>query len=579
MASDAVQQIKDKLNIVDVIGQYTELKPAGRHFKGKSPFSNERTPSFYVSPDRGMYYCFSTNQGGDIFKFIETIEGVDFKTALKMLAERAGVELVPERPEKRNERQILYDILEATANWYASQRAAYRPAEEYLERRGVTEATKTAWQIGYAPGPPNRGWRELRSYLATKNFSDAVMQKAGLIKPAPNGKEPFDVFRDRIMFPLRDPSGRVVGFSGRILTPNDQSPKYVNSPETDLYHKSDMLFGYDFAKSSVRKLNFWLIVEGQFDVVMAHQCGYQNAVAVSGTAFTTRHVELLERLSKNVVLAMDSDAAGIAAMKKAAKLLLARGLDVKVTRLEGGKDPADIIQVNPADFRKMVGSSIHVIEFLLEHLKAGGLDDRTFKLRVHDEILPFITLLPNRIDQEHFEGVVATAIGTTKEAVRYEVERQADKGKGERPSALTDTAPSIPLGTADRDSLTDRIAFLLSFERLFLKEPFLTAELSKFIEHFTETFPADAVLIEKASFQAELMYERWTPRAMANDVAHRLFLIRQEYVRDLVQRLRRGMADGDNEAAAAAKMAEVQKLLNQPLPTEEDIIPIIVKPT
>lgn len=420
--SDVVQQIKEKLSILDVVSPYVELHKAGKNFKGKSPFAAEKTPSFYVSPDRGMYYCFSTSQGGDMFNFVQAMEGVDFKESLKILAMKAGVELVPENPQKRTERERWYAALEAATVFYSEQLPSEQEAVLYLKRRGVKPETIAKWRIGFAPGPPKSGWREVKDYLEGAGYKKDELLKTGLIKNADSGKEPFDVFRDRIMFPLFEPSGKVVAFSGRILHPDDKSPKYVNSPETELYKKSDLLFGYDKAKTGIRNLGFSLIVEGQFDVVMCHQAGYSNTVAVSGTALTLHHVQLLERLSDKVVLALDADRAGINAMKKAANIMLGRGLDVKVAEMPLGSDPADIISSNPAEFKKVIGRSVHVIEFVLHVLRREVVDDRSFKLKARDEILPFILLLPNRIDQEHFVGKVAEAIKTTPDAVRYELE-------------------------------------------------------------------------------------------------------------------------------------------------------------
>ncbi len=427
--SDSVQQIKDRLSILDVISPYVELHRAGKNFKGKSPFTAEKTPSFYVSPDRGMYYCFSTSQGGDMFTFVQVMEGVDFKGALKMLADKAGVELVAEDPKKKTERERWYAALDEATKYYVSELEKTPLALGYLENRGVTKATLQKWQIGFAPGPPSHGWRMVKDHLENKGYSKDELFRVGLIKNTEGGKEPFDVFRDRIMFPLFDQNGKVVAFSGRILSKESDAPKYVNSPETELYKKSELLFGYDKAKHGIRQLNFSLIVEGQFDVVMAHQAGYGNTVAVSGTALTLHHVQLLERLSDRVVLALDADKAGIAAMKRAADLMLRRGIDVKVAEMPLGKDPADIIREDVSEFKKIVGKSVHVIEFLLHVLTREESDERSLKRRARIEILPFLLLLPDRIDQEHFIGVVAAAIRSTTDAVRFELERLREETK------------------------------------------------------------------------------------------------------------------------------------------------------
>lgn len=440
---DAVEQIKERLSIIDVISPYVELHKAGKNFKGKSPFTNEKTPSFYVSPDRGMYYCFSTSQGGDMFTFIETMEGVDFKGALKILADKARVELVPISPEKQSERDRLYAVLEAATLYYQQELQKNATALAYLKERGLLLETIASWRIGYAPGPGGGGgWRAVKEHLIQKGFTATELFKAGLIKQAADGKEPYDVFRHRIMFPLFDQGGRPVAFSGRTLDTDKEVPKYVNSPETELYKKSELLYGYDRAKHGIRHLDFSLIVEGQFDVVLSHQAGYTNTVAVSGTAFTLQHVQLLERLSTRVVLALDSDKAGIAAAKRAADIMLRRGLDVKVAMLPK-KDPADMVKDDPKEFKRVIGNSVHIIEFLMSMLADQHLDPRTFKLRAREEVIPYIPLLPNRIDQDHFEQIVADLLKTTKDAVHYEVERCVELQAGKSHVAQKPESGSI----------------------------------------------------------------------------------------------------------------------------------------
>lgn len=530
--SDAVQQIKDKLDIVEVISPYVELHKAGKNYKGKSPFSAEKTPSFYVSPDRGMYYCFSTSQGGDMFTFIQAMEGVDFKGALQQLAQKAGVELVKEDPKKRSERERWYAALESAVAFYKAELEKETEAYQYLKNRGVTPQTISAWQIGYAPGPPKGGWREVKDELIAKEFTNKELLTAGLIKEADGGKEPFDVFRDRIVFPMSDSSGRVVAFSGRILHPNDKAPKYVNSPETPLYKKSELLFGYDKAKNGIRNLGFSLIVEGQFDVVMCHQAGYHNTVAVSGTALTPHHAQLLQRLSDKVVLALDADRAGINAMKKGAELMLSRGMDVKVVELPEGQDPADLIQANPAEFKKMVGNSVHVIEFLLHVLKRSGGDARTLKLQVRDEVLPFILLLPNRIDQEHFVGIVAKEIGSTTDAIRFEVDRLRDEAVVSVRSIATDVSAELhPQQSTDKKTHDSARSAFLYLQALMGVAP---TDIKQFIEKQMDTFVPQHDFSITESEEAELTFnlenqiEKLPKLALQEDVVSKLNILRSK---------------------------------------------------
>ncbi len=414
-----IEQIKQRLSVLDVVGAYVQLQKAGKSFKGKSPFTQERTPSFFVSPERGQYYCFSTGKGGDIFTFIQEMEGVDFKGALKILAERAGVELRPIDPKERNEREKLFAILEDATRFFEEEYTKNSPVRAYLEKRGLRDETVIKWRIGYA----KPGWRNLKEFLIKKGYTETEMLHAGLLKRAEGGDASYDVFRDRVMFPILDASGRVVGFSGRIFSDDPGAPKYVNSPETELYEKSRVLFGYDKAKQGIRAYDFSLVVEGQFDLVLSHQAGYTNAVALSGTALTLAHVELLQRLSNKIVLALDADKAGIGSAKRSAEILLRRGMDVKVARIESGKDPADLVREDPKLLKHVVGNASHIVEFLLAVLKGETKDERTYRLRVREEVLPFIAIMPNHIDQEHFEHVVATELSVTKDAIRHEVTR------------------------------------------------------------------------------------------------------------------------------------------------------------
>jgi len=580
MASgDAVQQIKDRLNILDVISPYVELHKAGRHFKGKSPFTNEKTPSFFVSPERGMYYCFSTSQGGDIFKFVEVMEGVDFKAALKILAEKAGVELVPERPEKRTEREQMYSVLTHATKWFETKLQSYAPAREYLERRGVAKSTVEKWQIGYAPGPPDGGWRELRSYLNTQGFPDSLLLKAGLIKSAGAGKEPFDTFRDRVMFPLRDQSGRVVAFSGRLLTPNDKAPKYVNSPETELYHKSELLYGYDMAKGGIRKLPFWLIVEGQFDVVMSHQAGYTTTVAVSGTAFTLAHAQQLERLCEKVVLALDADKAGIAAMKRAAELLLKRGFDVKVATMPDGADPADLVAGDIATFKQSIKNASHVIEFLVSHILKQVTDARAQKLKVRDEVVPFMALLPSHLERDHFEGVVATALGTTKDAIHMEVQHFLDAESTTRSVSKEATKALSSQPLIDKERTTESREAIgaycvgLSYvvphgEQVRIKQ--VVAEI--FEQPWDEVVAMyDSSTVAKHTFEAEQSIARLTDRLRQEHIVHSIKVLHERVVRHELNEAKQQLATDDTASGQMEYLLTLQKRLQKVPLTLDDL--------
>ena len=573
--SDPVQQIKERLNIVDVVSAYVELHKAGRHFKGKSPFTNEKTPSFYVSPDRGMYYCFSTSQGGDMFTFIQTMEGVDFKEALKILAGKANVELVPVSPQKKSERERLYAVMEAATVFYVSCLSTAPVVQKYLTDRGVNETSVESWRIGFAPGPPESGWAVLKEHLLSKGFTEAEILKAGLSKLSDKGREPYDVFRNRIMFPLFDQGGHVVGFSGRTTLVGPDIPKYVNSPETELYNKSELLFGYDKAKKGIRNLDFSLIVEGQFDVVMSHQAGYNNTVAVSGTALTPFHVQLLERLSKKVVLALDADKAGLAAVKRAAELMLKRGLDVKVAALAGGKDPADLVLKDSREYKKAIGQSTHVIEFLLAALQREVLDERTFKLRAREEVIPYLLLLPNHIDQDYFEGRLAEILKTTKEAIHYEVERLTE-AKNRTPENKTESVSVKVSGESSRpaDPQTRQrslLTYLLG--SLPLLPPLVQVEIKGILEEITQK--SEIILEEMIAaperaevlFRNEVFLDKNPRRIFEEEFIHSLNQLRETVVRQNLklarQQLEMSERLGETEQVKAAveSVTKLQQVL------------------
>jgi DNA primase len=574
-----VEQIKERLSILDIIGGYVELKRAGKSYKGKSPFTNEKTPSFYVSPERGMYYCFSSQQGGDMFTFIEKMEGVDFKGALKILAERAHVELVPEDPEKRDARDTQYALLEEATKYFTRNREEASSVNEYIKERGVKDATIQAWRIGFAKDE----WRALKQYLTEKGFKDEEMLSAGLIKKADGGKEPYDVFRNRIMFPIMDAGGRVVAFSGRALSSEEGVPKYVNSPETELFQKSEILYGYDKAKHGIRQMNFSLIVEGQFDLVLAHQAGYGNTVAVSGTALTGHHIGLLTRISQNVVLSLDGDRAGISAVKRVALPMLEAGMDVKVAELPEGKDPADVVRNDPQDLKHIVGSAVHVVEFLLKVLKKHMKDERTYKLRVREEILPLLTAIDNRIDREHFEGVVAEYIDSTKEGIHFEIERIAEAKKRERHVAsIPDKKPAGEKGQCNqKQSFEDHLRALLyvcADEHAWVGarikvhlESLLSAD--GFKEVFEKSPSPDAqALCFKLEEQMETMKERQLLEDVSDALTRYTHVVARERLGMLRELLKQTELDKDEKKAeellTGAKEAE--KLLQVAIVIEKE---------
>src|ERR1035437_7864597 len=351
MAKDTVAEIKERLTITDIISPYVKLHRAGRSMVGLCPFHKEKTGSFHVSTERGTWHCFGCGEGGDGFSFIEKIEGVDFKGALKILAEKAGVviEYAGGAHEDTSKKDKLRSLMTRASEWYMRS-LKDSPAYSYALSRGLTEETIKNWGLGSAPD----AWRTLLEALTLEGFTIPQLLSAGLIKEA-DGKPGtyYDRFRNRLMFPIRDSAGHVVAFTGRALASDDLA-KYLNSPETDLYHKSEILFGMDRAKDAIRTRKFTMLVEGQIDVIHAHQAGFQNAVALSGTALSEKHLGLMKRFSENLMLVLDADPAGLKATARSAALALTAGLRVKAARLPKGKDPADLISDDAKDFAARV---------------------------------------------------------------------------------------------------------------------------------------------------------------------------------------------------------------------------------
>ncbi|MBU4480095.1 DNA primase [Patescibacteria group bacterium] len=417
MPNDNVSQIKDRLNIVDVVGAYLKLNKAGGNFKANCPFHNEKTPSFFVSPERGTYKCFGCGAGGDIFTFVEQFEGVDFPGALKILAEKAGVELVKENPKKRDETNRLYLLMDKTTLYFENNLKSNSEALKYLKNRGVKDETIEKFRLGYA----KNDWRDLCDYLKKDNFSDEEMEKVGLIKKPEQGGNYYDRFRGRIIFPIFDASGRIIAFSGRLFEGDEEQAKYLNSPETVLFSKSRVLYGYNFAKTDIRKRGFVILVEGQMDIIMSHQVGFTNTVATSGTALTGEHLLLLKRLSDKITMAFDGDSAGLNAANKGAKLALGMGMEVKFVEILNNSDPADLILKDTKDWINSLKNSVHIIEFNLNNLIRQESDGRKLGLKIKDVVLPLVLELKSKIEQDHFISKISLKTGISEDILWEEL--------------------------------------------------------------------------------------------------------------------------------------------------------------
>ncbi|KKR42978.1 DNA primase [Candidatus Nomurabacteria bacterium RIFOXYB1_FULL_39_16] len=429
-----VLKIKERLSIEEVVSSYIKLEKAGTNLKARCPFHNEKTPSFFVSADRGTYYCFGCGASGDIFTFVEEFEGLDFKGALQMLADRAGVQLEPlskEAKENKSEKEKLYEAMQEACLYFENNLEKNQEALEYLKSRGLNEKSIKDFRIGFAL----LDWRLLYSYLKDKGFSDVEIERAGLAKkPDDANKAMYDRFRGRIMFPIADSSGRIVAFSGRIFVDDGKSAKYLNSPETPIFSKNAVLYGIDKAKDSIRKNNFSILVEGQMDLILSHQAGYRNTIATSGTALSDSTVSkenvvsnlgLVRRLSSNIVLSFDADKAGANATIRAGKIALSLNMDVKVVEMLEGVDPADLISKTgiPA-WREAIKNSKHIIEFLLNKvLKNYENDGRKAGREIKEKILPFVNAVGSSIEKMYFLKKISDASSIPLDALQDDLKK------------------------------------------------------------------------------------------------------------------------------------------------------------
>jgi len=415
MPDGVIDQIKQNLDILEVLGDYIKLTKAGRNYKARCPFHTERSASFMASPERQIWHCFGCGLGGDIFGFVMKIEGVEFGDALRILAKKAGVILKKQDPQIQSQKKRLYEVCELAAKFFETQlhkTPAGKKAHEYLIGRGMKPGTIKEWRLGWA----HDDWRALYDFLKSRGYKEDEILSAGLaVKPEENlatnqklqTKNCYDRFRSRIIFPIFDSQGQIIAFGGRIFgeaAKNKDMAKYLNSPQTPLYDKSNVLYGLNKAKNEIRVKDVCVIVEGYMDLIMSHQAGAVNVVASSGTALTENHLSIIGRYAKNLSMAFDSDEAGGMATRRSIDLALKRDFSVKVILMED-KDPADIVKKNPEEWLKLIDEARSVMEFYFTYAFAKQ-DSKSLegKREIRKTLLTAIKSLASKTEQgEHIK--------------------------------------------------------------------------------------------------------------------------------------------------------------------------------
>lgn len=411
-----IQEIKERLDIIDTIGQYVQLKKAGTNYKGLCPFHTENSGSLMVSPAKQIWHCFGCGEGGDIIEFVKKIENISFPEALKQLADKAGV-VLPEKGSGGPKKEVadqLYKINTYAAKLYHSLLLAPVGAEAlaYIQHRGLSLETILSWQIGFAP----ESFGTVRDSLLAKKVTEQELLASGVCARSDRGGV-YDRFRNRITFPIVDFLGKTVGFSARDFSGSSDAAKYINSPETVIYNKSKVLFGLYQAKAEARRLDYMVIVEGQMDCITAHQAGFVNTVATSGTALTQDHLRQLGRLTKNVMFCFDQDAAGREAARRAGLTALSQGFSLKVVQFSGAKDPDELIREKPEQWKQALKEAVWFVEFYIKK----GLADYPFgsveqKKYVSTVLLPLLGVIADPIEKEHYTHQITDLYGIGKAA-------------------------------------------------------------------------------------------------------------------------------------------------------------------
>ncbi len=461
--ADQVEEVKQKTDIVAIIGEHVVLKKAGTNFKGLCPFHSEKTPSFMVSPELQIYKCFGCGEGGDVFSFLEKQEGMDFGEALKYLADRAGIKLERSSYHDTSGKEVLYELNALAVRFYnflLTKHQIGKSALTYLtEKRGLKKETIDAFNLGFAPNNPST----LFNFLTIKKkYKPQDVEKAGLVINV-RGRY-LDRFRGRAIFPILDYRGNTLALAGRILPQYERpdSAKYINSPETLIYHKGATLYGLHITRPDIKKSGTALVVEGELDLISSWQVGIKNVVAIKGSAVTVDQGRILSRFAKEIILALDSDFAGGEAARRGISILNEFGFDIKVLRLTNFKDPDDAARADPSGFKDALKKTIGIWDFLLDlvfskHEGKEGSD----VAKISREVTPILASIPDKIVQAHYIDLVAKRLQIPDEAVVEELVRHTPKEVNPTKEDKSKSQPEVSRSKTRRELLEERFASLI----------------------------------------------------------------------------------------------------------------------
>ena len=467
-SNSTIAEIKDRLNVADVLSMYIQLKKAGVNFKAACPFHSDSSPSLMVSTSKQIWRCFGCGEGGDIFTFVMKFENVDFSEALKILADRAGVELPKYTKTNAKAEQYkdrMYQINELAAKFYNKilfDSPVGEVARKYLLGRGMVTATLKEWQIGFAPD----GYHYLEEFLLKKGYTKKELLDSGVSSKSERG-DVYDRFFRRVTYPIKSYSGQIVGFTARILDETRKGAKYINSPETIVYSKSKVIFGLYQAKQHIRKTDEVVVVEGNMDVIAAHQAGFKNVVGSSGTAFTFDQLQMLSRLTKNLKFAFDTDQAGAIATRRALEGALQLGFNVYIVKIEGAKDPDELIKKSPKLFEQAVAKAQLYLDFFFDQAFAqfdpNSIED---KKRVVAELVPLLQTMSDPLELSHYVKLLAQRLATPESTI-YEY---LAKGKIQKSAQKSNVSPHSRLVKSRSYYLEQKILGYLLFRKPFREQ-------------------------------------------------------------------------------------------------------------
>jgi DNA primase len=452
---DEVEEVKSRLNIEDVIGEYVQLKRSGRNYKGLSPFSNERTPSFVVSPEKQIWHDFSSGKGGSVFSFLMEVEGIDFKTALEQLARKAGVELKKSAQSAKSSktRKTHQEIYKLATHFYQSQLISNKPALDYLlQKRAFTKQTILDWQLGYSPNTGNA----LHLFLTKKGISETEQKAAGLI--GISGDRAYDMFRGRIMIPLADANGNIIGYTARQLIEDSNSGKYINTSSTPLYDKSRHVFGLHHAKDAIRKAKYVIVAEGNLDVISSWQAGVKNIVATAGTAMTSFQLEALKRFTGDIRICYDADKAGQNATERSLPLAQKAGINLQIISIPEGKDPDDLVRTDLESWKRTIEQPIYSVDWLMQrYIATSDITSALGKTHLTDVVISLVRGLKDSVEQEHYLKKLAKIIDSDPKILAEKLLNQPASIVRKKPKTNDDTETKTEAPRDEQKILCDHL--------------------------------------------------------------------------------------------------------------------------